>query len=112
MSEINFTLGAVLAEPLALALPIQSAAQAAVLPDMLDVSCLARDTLNNYLDRAYGEGRIAQAELDNGRRVELFLSRRGTWTLVEFMPNGLGCVHAHGQSLKVDTRLPAKHNPS
>ena len=112
MSEINFTLGAVFAEPLALALPIQSAAQAAVLPDMLDVSCLARDTLNNYLDRAYGEGRIAQAELDNGRRVELFLSRRGTWTLVELMPNGLGCVHAHGQSLKVDIHLPTKHNPS
>ena len=70
MSEINFALGAVLAEPLALALPIQSAAQAAVLPDMLNVNCLARDTLNNYLDRAYGECRIAQAELDNGRRVE------------------------------------------
>ena len=89
MSEINFALGAVLAVPLALALPIQSAAQAAVLPDMLDVSCLARDTLNNYLDRAYGDGRITQAELDNGYRVKLFLSRRGTWTLVELMPNGL-----------------------
>ncbi len=112
MSEINFALGAVLAVPLALALPIQSAAQAAVLPDMLDVSCLARDTLNNYLDRAYGEGNIIQAELDNGYRVKLFLSRRGTWTLVELMPNGLGCVHAHGQRMNVATRLPAKHNPS
>ncbi|MFP6695896.1 MAG: hypothetical protein VCF08_03150 [Alphaproteobacteria bacterium] len=44
--------------------------------------------------------------------MELLLSRRGTWTLVELMPNGLGCVHAHGQRMKVDTRLPAKHNPS
>jgi hypothetical protein len=36
-------------------------------PDIMDVSCLARDTLSNYLDRAYGEGRMAQAELDNGK---------------------------------------------
>ena len=112
MSSVKCALGAVVAVALALALPIQAAAQVAAMPDMMDVSCLAHDTLNNYLDRAYGEDRIAQAELENGHRVELFLSRRGTGTLVELMPNGLGCVHAYGQRMKIDTSLPAKHKPS
>ena len=112
MSFLKCALSAVVAVPLALALPIQVAAQVAAMPDMMDVSCLAHDTLNNYLERAYGEDRIAQAELENGHRVELFLSRLGTWTLVELMPNGLGCVHAYGQRMKIDTSLPAKHKPS
>ncbi len=93
-----------------LALAVPTAAVA--MPDIMDVSCLARDTLNDYLDRAYGEGRIAQAELENGHGVELFLSRRGTWTLVELMPDGQSCVHAYGQRMKVNGNLPVKHNPS
>ncbi|MDA1100906.1 MAG: hypothetical protein O2967_18185 [Proteobacteria bacterium] len=99
----------------ALALPITTASMnsALAMPDFMDVSCLARDTLSNYLDRAYGEGRIAQAELDNGNQVELFVSRQGTWTLVEMMPDGQGCVHAYGRHMKVDGRsLPALRNPA
>ena len=83
------------------------------MPDVMDVSCLARDTMSHYLDRAYGEGRIAQAELDNGNQVELFVSRRGTWTLVEMTPDGQGCVQAYGQRMKVEgKRLPTRHSPS
>jgi hypothetical protein len=29
------------------------------MPDVMDVMCLARDTLSHYLDRTYSEGRIA-----------------------------------------------------
>lgn len=90
-----------------------STATAMSMPDMMDVSCLAQDTLSKYLDRAYGEGRIMQAQLDNGHQVELFASRRGTWTLVELMPDGQGCVHAYGKRMKVDGGgLPGLHSPS
>ena|GEM_PF-3735303 len=49
---------------LALVLPttIGSAAGPALavtMPDVMDVMCLARDTLSHYLDRTYSEGRIA-----------------------------------------------------
>lgn len=87
-------------------------AQSATEADGLDVGCLARDTLNDYLSGAYGEGRIAQAQLQNGHQVELFLSRRGTWTLVELMPDGQGCIHAYGQHMKVDGNPQTKHKPS
>ena len=83
------------------------------MPDHMDESCLAQDTLNNYLERAYGEGRIARAELDNGHLVELFASRRGTCTLVELTPDGQGCVHAYGQRMKMDSDgLPIQRSPS
>ncbi len=111
MSLKNLALSAALALPFTIA--AVDRAPAVTVPDIMDVSCLARDTLRNYLDRAYGEGRMAQAELDNGNQVELFVSRRGTWTLVEMMPDGLGCVHAFGKHMKVDGRgLPVPHSPS
>jgi len=103
---------------LALVLPaaIGSAAGPALamaMPDVMDVNCLARDTMSHYLDRAYGEGRIAQAELDNGNQVELFVSRSGTWTLVEMTPDGQGCVQAYGQHMKVEgRRVPVRQSPS
>jgi hypothetical protein len=90
-----------------------SPAKAMAMPDIMDVSCLAQDTLSRYLDRAYGEGRIAQAQLDNGNQVELFASRQGTWTLVELMPDGQGCVHAYGKRLKVEGGgTPALDSPT
>lgn len=87
-------------------------AAAMTMPDVMDVSCLARDVLSDYLDRAYGEGRLARAELDNGNQVELFVSRKGTWTLVEMTPDGQGCVHAYGQRMKVEDGAPKRHSPS
>lgn len=65
-------------------------------------SCLAHGALVEYLDRAYGEDRVATAELDTGNEVELFASRSGTWTLVEKRADGLGCVQASGTRMKVE----------
>lgn len=65
-------------------------------------SCLKADALNQYLDRAFAEARIAHGELENGNRVELFAARSGTWTMVESMPDGYGCIHSYGRGLKVD----------
>ncbi len=97
---------------LAAALAVAAPGAAAAMPDIMDVSCLEHKVLNEYLGRAYGESRIAQAQLENGHPVELFLSRRGTWTLVELMPDGQGCVHAYGQRMKLDGGLSIKHNPT
>ena len=112
MSYGNFILRAAVLAFAAAPLALAPQTGAVAMPDMKEISCLARDTLTDYLDRAYGEGRIAQAELDNGNQVELFLSRRGSWTLVELIPDGQSCVHAYGQRMKVNGGLPVKHNPS
>ena len=64
--------------------------------------CLRHSELAIYLERAFNESRVAVAELENGNRMELFASRRGTWTLVELMPDGMSCVNAHGKSMRVE----------
>lgn len=101
----------------ALALPMTiatvSQASAMTKPDFLAESCLALGTMRDYLGRAYGERRAAQAELDNGNPVELFVSRQGTWTLVEMTPDGQGCVHAYGKHMKLDGGgMPKRNTPS
>jgi|TARA_B100001971_G_scaffold173451_1_gene166354 hypothetical protein len=115
MSPKNLALTAALALPFAFATisPAPAMAMTMIKPDFRAVSCLARGTLRDYLDRAYGEGRIAQGELENGNQVELFVSRQGTWTLVEMTPDGQGCVHAYGKRMKLDGGgRPARHSPS
>jgi len=101
----------------ALALPITiatvSQAPAMTKPTFLAESCLTLGTLRDYLDRAYGERPTAQAELDTGNPVELFVSRQGTWTLVEMTPDGQGCVHAYGKHMKLDGGgMPKRNTPS
>lgn len=65
-------------------------------------SCLTYDVMASYLDRAFDEGRVAVGELENGHAVEMFASRSGTWTLVEIMPDGNGCIRASGTRMKVE----------
>ncbi|MEQ9642540.1 MAG: hypothetical protein RIM84_21110 [Alphaproteobacteria bacterium] len=67
--------------------------------------CLPHDILVSYLDEAFEESRIATAALDEGQPVELFASRRGTWTLIEVHSDGLGCINAYGERFKLDRTL-------
>jgi|GEM_PF-885829 len=75
---------------------------AQAMEDYSGLNCLSHDHMTSYLDQAYGENRVASAELDNGNAIELFASRRGSWTLVEVQPDGQGCVQAHGERMRVD----------
>lgn len=78
-------------------------AQHAVAAEDADAtSCLTYDMMASYLDRAFDEGRVAVGELENGHTVEMFASRSGTWTLIEIMPNGNGCIRASGTRMKVE----------
>ncbi|MDP6688559.1 MAG: hypothetical protein QF384_03595 [Alphaproteobacteria bacterium] len=112
MTLRNLVLAMVLGPAVALAFA-HAAGPAMAMPYNMDESCLASDELSSYLDRAYGEDRIASAELDNGHQVELFASRQGSWTLVELIPDGHGCIHAYGQRMKIDgAEDPARRSPS
>ena len=81
--------------------PSAAAAAQATAPEMPQ-ECLGHDDLAPYLDRAFSETRVAVAEAENGNRVELFASRRGSWTLVEIRPDGLDCILAHGKRMRVE----------
>ena len=88
-----------------------AAAPGVVAAPGISQSCLARAALTSYLERAFGEARVAVGELDNGHRVEIFASRQGSWTLVEFMPDGQGCINAHGTRMRVE-KLNLKQQPA
>ena len=66
-----------------------------------DVSCLEPAALAAYLDRAFQEAPVASARLDNGNRVEIFASRRGTWNMVELTADGFACIAGHGEGLRL-----------
>jgi len=74
--------------------------------------CMELQELGDYLRDAYAEHRLAVADHENGNRIFLYTSRRGTWTLVE-MTEGLACVNAsgtgwHGElSSQADAKPPA-----
>ena len=63
--------------------------------------CLRSDAVPEYLGRAFSEGRVASATLDNGHDVEIYASPRGTWTMVELLPDGNGCIKAPGERLNL-----------
>ncbi len=85
-----------------LAIATIAAASAQATAQEMPQECLGQDDLATYLDRAFNETRVAVAEAENGNRVELFSSRRGSWTLVELRPDGLGCIQAHGKRMRVE----------
>ena len=48
----------------------------------------------------------------NGNEVDLYTSRRGSWTLVERRAGGLACVHASGTGWHVDMRALGIRQPA
>ena len=74
--------------------------------------CMNRVALEVYLDQAFAESRVATGELDNGNEVDLYTSRRGSWTLVERTDGGLACVHASGNGWHVDMRALGIRQPA
>lgn len=98
---------------MACALPLAAAGPASAGEDeTAREDCLAHPALVAYLDAAFNESRVAVAELDNGHAAELFTSPRGTWTLVERMPDGRGCINASGEHLQVENGGLGQRRPS
>lgn len=74
-----------------------------------DVKCLEHTALANYLDRAFQEDRVAEGELSTGKRIQLFASRNGTWTMVELTKDGYGCIAGSGNGLRaMDGPVPRR----
>ena len=71
--------------------------------------CLGKDSMADYLKRAWDEVPVIRAKLDNGHKTHLYVSHRGSWTLVEYRVDGKACVKASGDQLtSFQDRLPEK----
>ncbi len=96
-----------------------AAAFAALIPttsaqamDSDGVHCLPRQELNSYLGRAWNESRQLSGDLENGNPMAIYVSRRGSWTLVEFRPDGQACVHASGSRMSPHLARETKRSPA
>ncbi len=66
--------------------------------------CLPDAKMTSYLDQAWAELPVALGDLDNGNPTTLFLSHRGSWTLVEHRRDGLACIEASGTRMTIDAK--------
>jgi hypothetical protein len=60
--------------------------------------CSKRDDIVARLESGYKEFSTAMGMSTNGELVELFVSEKGTWTLILSNPNGTSCLIAAGEN--------------
>jgi hypothetical protein len=75
------------------------------LPDA--ARCLPGLAMADYLKRAWNEVPVPQGDLRNSNATTLFLSKQGSWTLIERRTDGQACVEASGTKLQFRASLQA-----
>jgi hypothetical protein len=77
----------------------ESAAPAAPHPRTATyMPCGKRTDVVKMLRESFGETQIAQGLANTGSVAEVFISSKGTWTIVATSPNGLSCLIGAGES--------------
>jgi hypothetical protein len=65
---------------------------------MMQVPCAKRDELLKLLGTKYAEKLANTGVTAAGQLVEVFVSDKGTWTVVSSQPSGLSCILAAGSA--------------
>jgi hypothetical protein len=65
---------------------------------VMQVPCSKRDELIKLLGAKYSEKVANTGVTGAGQLVEVFVSEKGTWTIVSSNPSGLSCILAAGSS--------------
>lgn len=68
-----------------------------------EVGCDSRSRIISALDQEYKEAPIGIGLTQNGRVVELLVSRKGSWTLLATGPTGMSCLIAAGENWEAMT---------
>ncbi|MEL0106777.1 MAG: hypothetical protein ACO3MW_01765 [Rhodospirillales bacterium] len=67
-------------------------------PAAAQMACETRAKITKTLKKDYSELPVS-AGLDNaGRMIEVFASKKGSWTILITMPTGVSCLMATGES--------------
>ncbi len=79
----------------------------AVVPARAQGTCAAYDDLAALLDKRYGEHPVNWGLSSNGDLVEVFVSDRGSWTVVVTNALGFSCIRAAGEAWSVVPTMEA-----
>jgi len=63
-----------------------------------ELPCGERDSVVKMLKETYGERASAHGIAHTGAIAEVFISPRGTWTIIATSPNGMSCMVGAGES--------------
>ncbi len=72
--------------------------------------CGERAELVNRLEKGYAESPRSLGLASNGAVFEVFISAKGTWSLLITLPNGQSCLVAAGEAWE-NLPLPVKGQP-
>ncbi len=67
-------------------------------PANAQMMCGDRSKMVDYLTREYQESRVGVGIEKRGAAVELFASKKGTWTILVTVPAGPTCVIGSGEN--------------
>lgn len=67
----------------------------------VNLFCGDHTEITSRLGKTYGESRAGLGLLDDGRMVEIFTSRRGTWSMLVTAPGGVTCLVASGEAWQI-----------
>ncbi len=62
------------------------------------IQCGSREDIVKVLDKRFKENRFAMGLASNVSLLELFVSKRGTWTILTTRADGKTCIVASGKS--------------
>ena len=83
---------------LACALAIGTLGCIAVLPAQAQQQCAPREQLVKVLNAKFQENQRAMGLINERAMMEVYISPRGTWTMVVTNENGVTCVLASGEA--------------
>jgi len=66
------------------------------------ISCMKQGELLSFLYDAFHETWFANGRLANGQPVEVYMSKTGSWTMVEFIDNGYGCIQSSDHDKQIE----------
>lgn len=74
---------------------------------MAQAVCNERGKFLEQLSGGYAENTVGLGLVNNGSVLEIFASKKGSWTILVTKPNGISCVVATGESWEEVPRIMA-----
>jgi hypothetical protein len=70
----------------------------------VEVQCAKHNQMVGLLSKKYSESPVAMGTVNDDRFMQLFVSRKGSWTILVTKTDGEACIIAAGQNWE---KLPA-----
>jgi hypothetical protein len=64
----------------------------------VEVQCADHDLMLDLLEQKYSEDPVAMGTVNEDRFMQLFVSPKGTWTILMTQTDGKACILAAGQN--------------